>query len=204
MKTQSTSGWLRFGLRVNGLEFHEASLRASDEHPTNFEIVIRDRQLGGFPLHEEFLLEVMEAQEDKARWRRVSLTELKDVIWREARMTDSELDWRTGPGSSPSDDPQGQSRRRIERIPVEGDASHIDRLHAALMQAQIRYQIVGGLDSRGRSWGHLTLVVCSLLGAGMCLRRAGFLESQESKYVVVDSRTGWKLRLLEGRPGRSR
>jgi hypothetical protein len=36
------------------------------------------------------------------------------------------------------------------------------------MQARIRYQFVDGLDSRGRCWGHLTLVVRSLIGPGTC------------------------------------
>src|SRR5271155_39158 len=35
----------------------------------------------------------------------------------------------------------------------------------------------GGLDSRVRGWGHLTLVVSSFLGAGTCRRRAAVLES---------------------------
>jgi hypothetical protein len=160
--------------------------------PTNFEVVIRDPELGSFALHEEFLLEVLEGKEDNTLWRHVSLLELKDAISKEARMMDSDCGWHTSPGSSPTHDPPRPSHRRI------------DRVHAALLQARIRYQIVGGLDSRGRSWGHLTLVVGSLLGGGVCLRRAGFLESPESKYILIDSRTGWKVRLLEGRPRRSR
>jgi len=79
----------------------------------------------------------------------------------------------------------------------------MDRLHSSLLHARIQYGIVGGLDSRGRSAGHLTVAVSSLLGAGTCLRRAGFLESPESKYVLVDSITGWKVRLLVGKLSRS-
>ena len=166
-------------------------------------MVVQDRHLGSFALHEEFIIEVPGGDESHVRWRSVSLLELKGVIGKDAQLSGSDFKCRLHPDSSPAHDRDGSSHRNLERIPVEGDASHVDRLHAALMQAQIRYRIVGGLDSSGRCWGHLTLVVGSLLRAGMCLRRAGFFESPESKYVVTDSRTGWKVRILEDRPSRS-
>jgi hypothetical protein len=205
VRTEATSEWFSFSMRVNGVEFHEAYLRSCGEQSASPELVIRDRQLGSFALHEEFLLEILERKGDNVCWCPVSLPELKDAVWKEAQMTDSNFGLRTSPSSSSFTDLQGPAHCRIERIPVEGDTSHIDRLENSLTQARIRYRIVGGLDSRGRSWGHLTVAVSSLLGAGMCLRRrAGFLESPESKYVLIDSRTGWKVRLLEDRPRRSR
>jgi hypothetical protein len=88
----------------------------------------------------------------------------------------------------------------IERIPVEGDSSHIDRFSKALSRAQVRFQIVSGVGSRGQSSGHVAVVVSSLLSARISLWRAGFIESPESKYVLIDSQTGWKVRLLEERP----
>jgi len=190
-------------VRVNGVEFHEVHLR-SCESPSNFEVVIRDRLLGSFALHEEFLLEVPEGKSDNARWRPVSFLELKDAVRTQAQMTDSNLGTRKSAGSSSFPDLHRPSHCRIDRIPVEGDSSHVDRLQNSLTQKRIRYQIVGGLDSRGRSAGHLTVAVDALLRGVMCLRRAGFLASPESKYVVIDSRTGWKVRLLEARPRRSR
>lgn len=191
-------------MRVNGLEFREVCLRRSDEQLAKFEVMIRDRQLGSFALHEEFLLEITERQHGKARWRAVSLRELKNSILTEPQITEPDSVARTDTRSSPSPDLQRTPRCRIERIAVEGDASHLDRLHESFIKEGIRYQIVGGLDSRGRGAGHLTVAVSSLLGAGMCLRRGGFLTSPESKYVLVDSRTGWKVRLLEGGLGRLR
>jgi hypothetical protein len=62
-------------------------------------------------------------------------------------------------------------------LPIEGDSSHIERAKHALLRGEIRYQIVGGIGSRGRVWGHATFLVTSLLGAQICLRRAGFLQS---------------------------
>ena len=172
--------------------------------PSRCEVVIRDRWLGSFALHEEFLLEVPEGKDDNARWLPISLLELKDAVWARAQMMDSNLGTCTSADSSNLPDLHRPSHCRIDRIPVEGDSSHVDRLQASLTQKRIRYQIVGGLDSWGRSSGHLTVAVSSLLGAGICLRRSGFLESPESKYLLIDSRTGWKVRLLEGKPGRSR
>jgi hypothetical protein len=204
VRAQSTSGWFTFAVRVNGVEFHEASLRSSGEHPTNIEVVIRDRQLGSFALHEEFVLEICEGEDGRTSWRQISLAELQAAVLEEAQK--AACDPYRGPSTPES---HGEVSKRpvrgiIGRIPVEGDSSHIGRADEALTRAGIRFQIVGGLDSRGRCACHLTLVVGSLVGAGTCLRRAGFLQSPESKYVLVDSRTGWKVRLLEGRPRRSR
>jgi hypothetical protein len=200
----STFKWFVFSVRVNRLEFQEVALRPCGEQPTDFEVVIRDCVLGEFALHKEFLLEIREAQRCNARWRAVSLEELQDAIGKEMQVADPNFDARTRLGSIPSADLQRSPRCRIERIPIDGDSSHLDRLRGPLLTARIRYPIVGGLDSRGRAAGHLTVAVSCLPRAGMCLRRAGFLESPESKYVLIDSRTGWKVRLLEGRARRSR
>jgi len=184
---------------VNGLEFREVCVRRCGEQPAEFEVMIRDRQLGTFALHEEFLLELPQRQHADARWRAVSLLELKNAVLTEHQMTDSDFVVPANARLSPSPDLQRAPRCRIERIPVEGDSSHLDRLRESFLTERIRYKIVGGLDSRGRGAGHLTVAVSSWLGAGMCLRRAGFLTSSESKNLLVDSRTGWKVCLLQGR-----
>jgi len=87
----------------------------------------------------------------------------------------------------------------LPRIPVEGDSSHIHRVEEALSQGKVRYQIVGGIGSRGRVWGHATFLVDSLPGARTRLCGAGFLQSSESMCVLTDSENGWKIRLLEDR-----
>jgi hypothetical protein len=203
VRAQSSSEWFTFSMRVNGVEFHQASRRQCGAHPTDFEVVIRDRQLGSFALHEEFGFEIPTGVDGNASWGPVTLLEIKDGVGKVAQMTTPDFVARTSPGSSASHELQRSSHCRIERIPVEGDSTHMDRLLASLLRARIRYQIVGGLDSRGRSAGHLTVAVSPLLGAGTCLRRAGFLETSDSKYVLVDSITGWKVRLLEGKLSRS-
>ncbi len=204
MRSQSTFGWFTFAVRVNGVEFHKAFLRSCGGHPTNFEVVIRDRRLGSFALHEEFILEIHEGKDARTSWRKISLGELKAAVLEEAQK--AACDPYQEPSTPEGDCEASKSlvRGTLGRIPVEGDSSHIGRADEALTRAGIRFQIVGGLDSRGRGACHVTLVVRSLVGAGIFLRRAGFLESPESKYVLVDSRTGWKVRLLQGSPRRSR
>ena len=200
----ATIEWSSFSVRVNGLEFQQVCLRPCVEQPTLLDVVIRDRLLGSFALHEEFVLELPRGKEDERSWCRVSLQELKGAIGKCGQVTDTNFGVLIGLGSSPSQDLQRAPRCRIDRIPVEGDSSHLDRLRECLLTARIHYQIVGGLDNRGRSAGHLTVAVNSSLGAVRCLQRAGFFASPESKCIVIDSRTGWKVRLLEGSPGPSR
>ncbi len=204
MRAPSTAGWFTFAVRVNGVEFHRTFLRSCGGHPTNFEVVIRDPELGSFALHEEFVLEIREGEDERTSWRQISFAELKVAVLEEAQK--AACDPCQGPSTLEGhwEALKSPVRGIMERIPVEGDSSHIGRADEALTRAGIRFQIVGGLDSRGRSACHVTLVVRSLVGAGTCLRRAGFLETPESKYVLVDSSTGWKVRLLEGRPRRSR
>lgn len=191
-------------MRVNGVEFHEASLRSCGGHPTNCEVVIRDPALGSFALHEEFILEIREGEDGKTNWRQISLGELEAAVLEGAQKAACNPPQGPGMFDGPWEPVKSPMRGTLGRIPVEGDSSHITRVDEALTRAGIQFQIVGGLDSRGQGACHVTLAVRSLVGAGTCLRRAGFLESPESKYVLVDSRTGWKVRLLEENPRRGR
>jgi hypothetical protein len=86
------------------------------------------------------------------------------------------------------------------RISIEADSGHIDRAEEVLSRGKVHYRIVGGIRSGGRVWGLATFLVDSLPGARTHLRRAGFSQSSESKYVLIDSENGWKIRLLEERP----
>ena len=197
MSAPSTLEWLSFFVRVNGIEFAEVAFRSCGERAEEFEVMIRDHHLGAFALHEEFVLEISDSNHAISGWRPVSFSELVSVVWTAALMRGLDVVTDTISNSS-------QSHCRMERIPVEGDSSHVDRLYRSLQRARIGYQVVGGLDSRGQGRGHLTVAVSSLVSAGTSLRRAGFLESPESKYLLIDSRTGWKVRLLERRTPRPR
>jgi hypothetical protein len=198
MSGPSTVEWFSFLVRVNGIEFVQVAVRSCLEQAKDFEVIIRDHHLGAFALHEEFVLEVPKGKQGSTGWRSVSFSELMSALWTTALLLGLDFVTDAISNSRPSHELQSPSHCRIERIPVEGDSSHIDRLHSSLQRARIGYQIVGGLDSLGRGRGHLTVAVTSLFSAGTSLRRAGFLESPESKYLLIDSRTGWKVRLLEG------
>ena len=189
--------WISLALRVNGIEFHRGYLRRRDEERKEFEVVVEDRRLGSFSLHDGFVLEIRAAEKV---WRPVSLEELKTAFW-EAAQTGGCWSAETGEQTPRS---SGEELREhvattIPRIPVERDTGYIDRAREALSQARIRFRFLGGVDSRGRCWGHVTLAVHSLLGARIHLRRAGFLESPEAKHLLIDSQSGWKIQLLEDR-----
>lgn len=197
MKTRPEPARIRFTLCVNGLEFRELCLRPRRGSRNDFDVLINDSRIGPFALHEDFQLDV--PTRAPGIWRRLSMPELKAAVLGEARRYAYDLDEPTRE-SEDTGDGSGQSNLEpIPRIPIEGDSSHIDRASEALRRSSIGFEIVGGLDSRGQSTGHLTLVVGSLLGARMCLRRVGFLETQESRCVLLDSITGWKVHLLKGR-----
>lgn len=187
--------WFTFLLRANGVEFEKVSLRTCLGSTRELEMVVRDRLLGTFALHEEFELEIRKSGDPQGTWGPISFEGLKKVLLKEAEKIG--VDYSTSTSEKRS---EGPCRRIFARIPVEGDQSHFDRAVEAFTQTEIPFQIVGGLDGRGRIAGHVTLAVPSLLEAGKILLRAGFLESPESKYVLLDSQTGWKVRLLQGKP----
>lgn len=151
-----------------------------------------------FALHEEFILEIREQQGEGTLWRQVSMGEQTVASSKAAERVACGA--HSGPGvvEKSRELPNGAVLGNLGRIPVEGDSSRVSRAEEAFTRAGIRFQIVGGLDSRVRSACHVTLLVPTW-AAGTCLRRAGFLESPESKNALVDSRIGWKLRLLQER-----
>src|SRR5271169_5511993 len=165
MSAPAAVAWLSFCLRVNGIEFAEVAVRSCREQAKDFDVMIRDHHLGAFALHEEFVLEIPDGNHAISGWRPVSFSELMSVIWTAALLL--RLDVVTDTISNSS-----QSHWRMERIPIEGDSSHIDRLRTSLQQAQIEYQVVGGLDSRGQGRGHLTVAVSSIVSARTSLRRS--------------------------------
>jgi hypothetical protein len=191
---------ISLAIRVNGLEFREVTLRRSVENHRNWEVVIKDRCLGCFALHEDFQLEIRPAEGVETDWRQISLGDLRIAALEVAQNGAWDLEEVVPETCGQRDGTTKTECGIMERIPVDGDASHVHRLSEALSRARIRFQMVGGLGSRGQTSGHVALEVSSLLAARVCLCRAGFLQSPESKCVLIDSRTGWKVRLFEERP----
>jgi hypothetical protein len=193
MRSNSRLLRVRLNFRVNDLEFEEALMRPSKEDPADFQLVIEHRFLGSFALHEEFFLE--RRQSGLARWRHVSLQELKLAFLKASRHHGSVKEREDDHGEVSRPD-AGANHASIPRIPVEGDDSHFDRAKEAFERGGIRYQIVGGKGSHGKIWGPATFVVDLLPRARALLYTAGFIASSDSQQVLIDSRNGWKVRLL--------
>jgi len=193
MRSDSKLVWARLNFRVNELEFAEALLRPCQEDPADFRLVVEHRLLGSFALHEGFFLEQPESR--LASWRRVSLAELK-LAFLEA-WKDGGVEQRKGePWDLAAHEARG-NRASIPRIPVEGDDTHLDCAREAFERGEIRYELAGGKGSHGKIWGHATFVLDSVSRARALLHNAGFLASSDSQQVLINSRNGWKVRLLE-------
>ncbi|MGC2465750.1 MAG: hypothetical protein WA517_11190 [Candidatus Acidiferrum sp.] len=186
--------------RVNGIEFRQGQLRSAGNDPTDFEIVIKHPFLGIFAVHEGFVFELC-LGDGSGTWKKVTLEQLK----RQFLLAASEVPpWPGGGEYESAGEKLGKAsedwlvahRKSLPRIPVEGDAGHIQRAEEAFVRARVRFQIVGGLGSAGRVWGHATFQVDSPPRARRHLRCAGFLQCAEAQYVLIDSANGWKIRLL--------
>ncbi len=195
MRSSSKLKWVRLNFRVNDLEFEEVLMRPCETDLTDFQLVIQHRFLGPFALHEEFFLERRE-KGCVGGWRPVSLEELK-LASLEGSRNDSGVNEREGNRWEVPGLDAGANHANIPRIPVEGDAGHFDRAKEAFARGGVRHQIVGGIGSHGKIWGHATFVVDSLPRARALLCNAGFILSSDSQQVLIDSRNGWNVRLIE-------
>jgi hypothetical protein len=207
MRSSSKLARVRLDFRVNELEFHQGLIKPSEDDPIDFQILIEHKFLGSFALHEDFVLELRNSDSVGA-WEKASFEELK-IAFLEAshnvstKETEGELEKTVELLCDLSGVSLVANSAHLPRMPIEGDSAHVERAKEALSQGRVCYQIVGGIGSRGRIWGHATFLVHSLLGAQICLRRAGFLRATDSEHVLIDSENGWKIRLLgnsENRP----
>jgi hypothetical protein len=76
MRSSSKLVWIRINFRVNDLEFRQGLMRPSEPDATDFQILIEDKFLGSFALHDDFDLQLRD-REGVHDWRKVSLEELK-------------------------------------------------------------------------------------------------------------------------------
>ena len=187
--------WVHLNFRVNDLEFEEALMRPCKEEATDFQLVVEHRFLGWFALHEEFLLERRESGRWSA-WRQVSLEELKLAFLEASRNDGGVMKREVGRWKVSGRDVDAHNTN-LPRMPVEGDSSHFDSAKEAFERGEIRYQIAGGRGSHGKIWGHATFVVDSVPRARALLFNAGFIPSSDSQQVLINSRNGWKVCLLE-------
>jgi hypothetical protein len=205
MNSTAKPKWISLDYRVNGVECRHARLAPILSNSATFDVVVEHRLLGRFALHDEFALELRDDREEMGSWQKVSLEELKDALVQAVgRRKDEKIPDGIGAVDELADwEPEVSTQANdgfIPRIPVEGDTTHLERAEQALALAGTRKRIVGGIGSRGRIWGHVTFLVASPRKTQVDLLRAGFVQSPESEYVLVDSRNGWKIRLLRGTP----
>jgi len=205
VKSTAKSKWIQLDFRVNGLEFGRAQLMPDQPNTGSFKVVIQHTQLGSFALHDDFVLELGVGRGGSAGWRTTSLQELKNALVEAAalrtgeklssaaRAVDELVDWEPEI-STPT------NYGFMPRIPVEGDTNHLERVEKALVLAGIRNRIVGGIGNRGRIWGHATFEVASPSESRHHLLRVGFIQSPESKCILIDSTNGWKICLLAETP----
>jgi hypothetical protein len=204
MRPLSKLARVRLDFRVNGLEFQQGLIKPCEDDPLDFQIFIEHKFLGSFALHEDFVLE-LRGGDGVGAWKKALFEELKIAFLEasrnvSAKETEGEHEKTMELLRGLSEVSVVANSAHLPRMPIEGDSAHFERAKEALSRGKVCYQIVGGIGSRGRIWGHLTFVVRSFLGAQMCLRRAGFLEDPDSEHVLIDSENGWKIRLLEERP----
>lgn len=198
MESISRTWRIPLEFRVNGLEFQQGYLERSKENPARVDVLVEHRLLGRLHLHEEFVLELR--QGTSREWHEATLEELKAALLQATKSQSTEPTGDDGVAGWVSSPPEKLPSRRFPffvRIPVEGDDSHLARVREAFSLAREPFRIVGGLDSRGHCTGHITLAMRSVFEAQKLLSQAGFLQSRESKYEFVDSRSGWKIRVLE-------
>ena len=169
-------------------------MRPCKEDPADFQLIVEHRLLGSFALHNEFFLEERESR--LANWRQVSLSGLK-LAFLEASRNDGGVKQRTDEPWDLAGHDARANHVSIPRIPVEGDDTHLDCAREAFERGEIRYRIAGGNGGHGKIWGHATFVVDSLPRARALLRNTGFRPSSDSWQVLINSRNGWKVRLLE-------
>jgi len=197
MRSSSKLAWIRINFRVNDLEFRQGLMRPSEPDANDFQILIEDRFLGSFALHDDFDLQLR--GREGGDWKKVSLEELKMAFLETFSNVGAAGTQEVLESSTPLaglDVSDAGNSLFVPRISIEGDSGHINRATEAFSRGRVKYQIVGGIGSRGQVWGNATFVVDSLHCARILLYRAGFLPSSDSEHVVIDSKNGWKIRLL--------
>src|SRR5271170_5805308 len=152
--------------RVNELEFRRAQLHWGGNDRASFQIIIEHPFLGAFAVHGELVFQ-LRSGDSGGTWEKVSLDQLRMAFLQASRDVQAKPgrdghEWMSDGLGRASGNHAVAYSKHFPRIPVEGDSSHINRVVEALSRGKVRYQIVGGIGSRGRVWGHATFLVDSL------------------------------------------
>ncbi len=172
----------RVHVRVNGIMFESVWLRRSSG-TNDFDIVIDDPHIGRFAL--TAAVPDLQLRDEDSDWRQVTLDELKKIL-----AEDDEFALRQRPPQVS----EAAERKSFNRLVAEGE--HIMRAEIALFNAGIPFL---QLPFQQDKFASNLFMVLSVPNAKACLLRAGFQPKVESETVLLDSRNGQPIQLIQGR-----
>ena len=165
-------------LRVNKIAFESVRVR-HDHRSRDFDIVIDDPHIGRFAL--TATVPSLELRDEDSDWRQVTLDELKKIL------------------AEAAEEPQASEtaeRESFNRLVAEGE--HIMNTEIALFNAGIPFL---QLPFQQNKFASNLFMVLNLSKAKACLQRAGFQPKVDSETVLLDSRNGQQIQLIQGRYG---
>jgi hypothetical protein len=181
----------QIGLRVNGISFTSAQLCNSVDAPEGCDVMIDDPAIGAFRLHSDFDLEV---QEESSLWRPVTLDELKKILAVEKKCCEATF-------SNSSDRLERKGPDCLEDIDLPlPRCSRLGELtgHYACVRLVQSIFYKGGMP-------HLVagtvFTVPSVPKARICLKQAGFQQSEIYPTALIDPRSRCAIQLVERRAG---
>jgi hypothetical protein len=179
----------RMELRVNDTAIRSVSFRISFEEPDDFDILISDLQLGSLALTNDCDLEVREAG---ARWRRVTLDQLKSLLVDDNKFLEAGYLTAT----------RRVERKRFDRLDdinvphrtsprlsaLTGRDACTRRVQQLLDKARILHRVAGTV-----------FLVPSAREARIALSLAGFHQSTISPSALVEPESRCAIQLIETR-----
>jgi len=178
----------RMELRVNDTAVRSVSFRISFEEPDDFDILISDLQLGSLALTSDCDLEV---REEGARWRRVTLDQLKSLLVDDSKFLEA----------AALPDTRRAERRRFDRLDDINVPHRTSRLSALTGHDACTRRVQHLLDNARilhRVAGTVFLVP-SAREARIALSRAGFHQSTISPSALVEPESRCAIQLIERR-----
>lgn len=174
--------------RVNGILIHSAQVRHRNDAGGEFQVVIKDPQIGSFPLHSWFDLEM---REEGSPWRSVTLEHLAKVL---AARSES---LRTVDLSKVPDREKPQPFDRLDEVDIPHSRSPrlgtttghdrcVQHVQALLYEAAIPHRVSGTV-----------FLVPNSAQARTILIRAGFEQSTISSGALIAPQSGCAIHVLE-------
>jgi hypothetical protein len=171
----------RVRVRVAGITVESLHLRRRLDDSRGFDILMDDPQIGRFAL--TAAVPDLELREEDSDWRQVTLDELKKILAKDDELVEA------------AEKPQASAEcPSFNRLVAEGE--HIMNAEIALFNAGIPFL---QLPFQQNKFTSNLFMVLSVPNAKACLLRAGFQPKVESETVLLDSRNGQPIQLIQGR-----